>query len=805
MKRFFMIGLLVLDVIYGFAFQNELYTVTQQYELYLTPVFQIKNIPFGNAFSITYPMHTTFLTNDGLEQIQDSTNITGIPLGFDMTYGGKIVDEIAINLKGYVVFKEKGASVFNVHSDTIKESVSDTIFGMKNSLLVSSLILGKDYDIQTSGNIVLRREGFIGGRRLSIEISSSNLVNGKRIYINNAIFLYETGTIETTSEFITSSGVIDTYGMFTQRHSTSEATYTNNLSSWDQPTSKLSNTSQFSPITNADLPTTKIVNNVPLQYIMRYISINFTAHPIQLFTWAPSITNKIDSAYTANDYTSFEQGDTVATAQNLYWYSQVVDSFHYDVLLGVDTLVMQLIQADLTSDSLQVVENASRVFQLVTLSLDSLGNDQIYYLKINKKDQHGNFLRDTIYCFQTDSVAATGNYCSVVYSNILSPINYTVIDFNDLNFHPDSAILDFPDIYHSARIPDTLTWSTHLTQGETYTYKIKTIDSNDYIQAEYYQPAIYIDYNQNSVFNNQYELYKTYWESQYKYEDFNLTVPLSALPGKTTMRVTQTDVSHWPLFTGACDPNTLFIDFTLYIDQSPLCQDLALTETIINPSCFKDAGTVEVMVTGGTLPYHYQWNTELETDTFALLSPVYTTDKPRVIVTDAIGCKIRSNILQTNHPSPLIIDTLHFDSLKSVTIAGSKPTYSIFVNNNSTHSLIENEETIDLTSILEASGTYQVMIIDQNNCSDTITYTVPYTTYTSLPFLVYPNPTVDQITIEGINMGSPYKLYNIEGKLLAEGILDESKTISLTRYQRALYFLKFHSDEHDYISKIIKQ
>jgi len=67
---------------------------------------------------------------------------------------------------------------------------------------------------------------------------------------------------------------------------------------------------------------------------------------------------------------------------------------------------------------------------------------------------------------------------------------------------------------------------------------------------------------------------------------------------------------------------------------------------------------------------------------------------------------------------------------------------------------------------------------------------------------IYPNPSSDFIQISGLIKAVEYKLYDMTGKKISNGITSNNKNIDIQNLTEGLYFLKF---ENEPIMKFIKK
>lgn len=146
--------------------------------------------------------------------------------------------------------------------------------------------------------------------------------------------------------------------------------------------------------------------------------------------------------------------------------------------------------------------------------------------------------------------------------------------------------------------------------------------------------------------------------------------------------------------------------------------DITATATVTDISCNGlNDGTIDVVVTGGTAPYSYQWSNGANTQDLAGI-PAGTYN---VTITDANGCFTIPGIV-VSEPDPLLLSTTHMDvdcnagtngSIDLIVTGGTAP-YSYAWDHGS--------NTEDLSSL--AAGTYTVVVTDANGCSNSTSVTI---------------------------------------------------------------------------------
>ena len=137
---------------------------------------------------------------------------------------------------------------------------------------------------------------------------------------------------------------------------------------------------------------------------------------------------------------------------------------------------------------------------------------------------------------------------------------------------------------------------------------------------------------------------------------------------------------------------------------------LALNLTGTNISCYSACdGSVDALVTGGTMPYAYSWNTGQITANLANLC----NDTYSISITDANGCSITDSIVITQ-PEEFKVSTTSLDvscfgscdgNGTAITTGGVMPY---------TYSWSNGDSVATITNL--CAGTYDITINDANNC-----------------------------------------------------------------------------------------
>ena len=70
---------------------------------------------------------------------------------------------------------------------------------------------------------------------------------------------------------------------------------------------------------------------------------------------------------------------------------------------------------------------------------------------------------------------------------------------------------------------------------------------------------------------------------------------------------------------------------------------------------------------------------------------------------------------------------------------------------------------------------------------------------------VFPNPTKSSISIKNIDRETAYKIFNINGKEIKQGVISESNEISIRELSKGIYFIKLENENILTVKKIIKE
>ncbi|TNF47684.1 MAG: T9SS type B sorting domain-containing protein [Bacteroidetes bacterium] len=192
------------------------------------------------------------------------------------------------------------------------------------------------------------------------------------------------------------------------------------------------------------------------------------------------------------------------------------------------------------------------------------------------------------------------------------------------------------------------------------------------------------------------------------------TAPYSFMWENSTFELSLTteDISGMPAddYTyDLVDNNGCTYSETLTITEPPLLES---TISGVNILCYGgDNGSIDLTVTGGTLPYSYSWsNGSTSQDLINLIAGTYD-----VVVTDANNCTITNTITLTQPEAPL---SLYFETVDVKCNNGSDGSVVAFVEGGTTpYTYIwSNGGSTDVIEDLTA-GVYTLDIVDFNGCT----------------------------------------------------------------------------------------
>ena len=222
-----------------------------------------------------------------------------------------------------------------------------------------------------------------------------------------------------------------------------------------------------------------------------------------------------------------------------------------------------------------------------------------------------------------------------------------------------------------------------------------------------------------------------------------------------------------------------------------------------NNSCLSCNGAAFAIASGGSPPYSYLWNTSQSGSSISSLCP----GEYRVTATDSHGCQ-KTDSTNVAPPSPPNVSTSGTpascfncaDGSADANPSGGNAPYSYSWSNGQT---VQN-----VTGLLPAS--YSVCIIDANGCTSCDSITISFTTgiagINDNALLVFPDPAINFIFVEGITSEYNYEIMNSLGDVLQKGSGNaDQQRIELSGFSEGIYFLRISSSKGTSIKRLIRQ
>ncbi|MFH1320024.1 MAG: PKD domain-containing protein [Bacteroidota bacterium] len=242
-------------------------------------------------------------------------------------------------------------------------------------------------------------------------------------------------------------------------------------------------------------------------------------------------------------------------------------------------------------------------------------------------------------------------------------------------------------------------------------------------------------------------------------------------------------------------------------EPGPIVLTITQTDVLCNGDC---TGQAETSVSGGVLPYTYEWNTSpVQTDSIAtgLCAGTFT-----VIVTDANAVP-KTNSVTITEPGPLTLLTTPTNTDQgactgsiTVNVSGGTEPYTYLWNTSPPQT--------DTTATYLCKGDYTITVTDANGCVSSGTSTVSEVigipeAISGMMFNIYPNPTRGTLNLEfvlGITKDINIIVTDMIGEIVSsEELKDVSSqlhTIDLSEKANGVYYIHIMTDEEVIVEKV---
>ncbi|MBK6265418.1 BspA family leucine-rich repeat surface protein [Marivirga sp. S37H4] len=231
---------------------------------------------------------------------------------------------------------------------------------------------------------------------------------------------------------------------------------------------------------------------------------------------------------------------------------------------------------------------------------------------------------------------------------------------------------------------------------------------------------------------------------------------------------------------------------TFRVVEDPCAGFVASAIVLQNPSCNGEvSGSFEINLDNGTAPFTYSYGGTVQDD--GLFENVGLGEY-EVIVTDINGCQATVNVSITE-PESISISAEVTDNTSingngsiSLTISGGTGDYSYDWSNGATTAIITDLEI----------GEYTVTVTDEAGCILTESFMIGGVTANAeklgQQIKIYPNPTLDIVTLQHEKEMKIIKLYDATGKLLQNySCKGREANLNIQHLPSGLYFIQLEN------------
>lgn len=237
--------------------------------------------------------------------------------------------------------------------------------------------------------------------------------------------------------------------------------------------------------------------------------------------------------------------------------------------------------------------------------------------------------------------------------------------------------------------------------------------------------------------------------------------------------------------------------------------------TLVNPTCHNSSNGEVTAYASGNGPWIYNWTlpngsviNNQSTNTSNTITQLTSGTVSVEIVDESSTCGNSNYTIELVGPQQIgVVENIQMPSdglnngLIELEVSGGEGNYSFVWSNG--------EIVKDIFNL--AAGVYDVEITDDNGCVKYESYVLDVTTSVSeinfdTPFLVFPNPTKDILTVVSNDNSSTQllKIYDVEGKQVeVRNLTSKTTKIDVSALSGGLYYFEILSDTKVFKGKLV--
>jgi len=264
---------------------------------------------------------------------------------------------------------------------------------------------------------------------------------------------------------------------------------------------------------------------------------------------------------------------------------------------------------------------------------------------------------------------------------------------------------------------------------------------------------------------------------------------------------------------------------SLFDAEANQCSGFAVDVIATNHATNND-GSIVFNVLGGLAPYHYSVNgsTVIQMNSSSVCAYSFeggTSSFTAAAGTVFTGVHFASYGASQGTCTDLLYGNCHADNSQSITEdsligrnSGSINTHNgifgdpCFGTGKFYRARVSYAEAITLNAL--APGMYEISITDSLGCSASTTIVINSTNglteYHKSSFVIFPNPSSDEIRISGPSYNSAEcNIYSADGRMVYSGIVTPDKAISVAAFVSGVYIVQINDNNNIYFSRLIRQ